>query len=125
MIMDSQRSIRMKSESPLTGPWSRRNEMPTFKGSMEFIGSKILIKFKSIERIKLFRANLGKSQVEIIEGAGTFIGDRKVAVGQSIYSADHVLIAVGGFPTWPNVPGAELGISSDGFFELESLPKYG
>ena len=50
-------------------------------------------------------------------------GYRKVSVGTSIYSADHVLIAVGGQPAWPNIPGAEHGISSDGFFELEQLPK--
>jgi glutathione reductase (NADPH) len=50
-------------------------------------------------------------------------GDRKISVGKNIYSADHVLIAVGGYPTWPKVPGSEHGISSDGFFELEQLPK--
>ena len=33
------------------------------------------------------------------------------------------MIAVGGYPTWPSIPGAEHGISSDGFFELEELPK--
>ena len=47
----------------------------------------------------------------------------KVAVGQDVYSADHILIAVGGYPAWPSIPGAEHGISSDGFFELEALPK--
>ena len=41
-----------------------------------------------------------------------------------MYSADHILVAVGGYPTIPDdVPGAEHGISSDGFFELTSLPK--
>jgi glutathione reductase (NADPH) len=52
-----------------------------------------------------------------------FSGDRKVVVGTDIYSADHVLISVGGHPTWPTIPGSEFGISSDGFFELEQLPK--
>ena len=47
----------------------------------------------------------------------------KIAVGQDVYSADHILIAVGGYPAWPSIPGAEHGISSDGFFELEELPK--
>ena len=27
------------------------------------------------------------------------------------------------YPNWPDTPGAEHGISSDGFFELEKLPK--
>lgn len=39
------------------------------------------------------------------------------------YSANHVLIATGGYPTIPDVPGAHYGITSDGFFELEALPK--
>jgi glutathione reductase (NADPH) len=38
-------------------------------------------------------------------------------------SARHIVIATGGHPTLPNLPGAQLGISSDGFFELETLPK--
>ncbi len=50
-------------------------------------------------------------------------GPRKVVVDGKVYSGDHVLIAVGGFPTWPDLPGADLGIDSDGFFELDRLPK--
>ncbi len=53
-----------------------------------------------------------------------YAGEKKVSVDGKIYSGDHVLVAVGGFPTWPKVPGAEHGIDSDGFFELETLPKY-
>ena len=34
-----------------------------------------------------------------------------------------MLIAVGGKPEMPDIPGIELAINSDGFFELESLPK--
>jgi len=33
------------------------------------------------------------------------------------------LIATGGRPTWPKISGTELGITSDGFFELDHLPK--
>ncbi len=51
------------------------------------------------------------------------MGKNSIAVGDKIYSADNILIAVGGYPTWPSIPGAEHGISSDGFFELEDLPK--
>jgi len=67
--------------------------------------------------------NLQKSKVELIRGQGVFVDKDKVAVGQDVYSADHILIAVGGYPAWPSIPGAEHGISSDGFFELEELPK--
>lgn len=39
------------------------------------------------------------------------------------YQAGHILIATGGYPIVPNLPGAELGITSDGFFELEEQPR--
>jgi glutathione reductase (NADPH) len=38
------------------------------------------------------------------------------------YSADHIIIATGGRPQIPELPGAEFGITSDGFFALESCP---
>jgi glutathione reductase (NADPH) len=45
-------------------------------------------------------------------------------VNGTVYSADHILIAVGGYPLVPDIPGAELGIVSDGIFDLEEVPKY-
>merc|ERR1719210_214639 len=71
----------------------------------------------------IYLNNLTKSQVQLIRGQGVFVGKDKIAVGEEVYSADHILIAVGGYPAWPSIPGAEHGISSDGFFELEALPK--
>jgi len=44
-------------------------------------------------------------------------------VNGELYPADHILVAVGGRPTIPNIPGAELGIDSNGFFELNEQPK--
>jgi len=41
----------------------------------------------------------------------------------STVSAEHVLIATGGRPDLPNTPGMDLAITSDGFFEMEVLPK--
>ena len=38
-------------------------------------------------------------------------------------TAPHILIATGGFPLVPDVPGAELGITSDGFFVLSAQPQ--
>jgi glutathione reductase (NADPH) len=45
-----------------------------------------------------------------------------VEVDGQRYSADHVIIATGGHPIVPDIPGAELGITSDGFFDLDRQP---
>ncbi|MEF8834275.1 MAG: hypothetical protein V5A42_05385, partial [Halofilum sp. (in: g-proteobacteria)] len=39
-----------------------------------------------------------------------------MAVDDARYSADRIVIAVGGEPVVPDIPGADLGITSDGFF---------
>jgi pyruvate/2-oxoglutarate dehydrogenase complex dihydrolipoamide dehydrogenase (E3) component len=48
-----------------------------------------------------------------------------VEVDGKRYTADHIAIATGGRPVVPPVPGAELGITSDGFFQLTEQPKSG
>jgi len=72
----------------------------------------------------IYERNVGNSKVDYIEGKAKFVGENQVQVdGGDIYSADKILVAVGGHPVMPEVPGAEHGISSDGFFDLEDLPK--
>ncbi|PST85513.1 glutathione-disulfide reductase [Photobacterium sp. NCIMB 13483] len=66
---------------------------------------------------------LGNNNVEVINGFATFVDAKTIAVNGEHYTADHILIAVGGEPTIPNVPGAEHGIDSNGFFELTAQPK--
>jgi glutathione reductase (NADPH) len=58
-----------------------------------------------------------------IQGQARFVDAKTIAVGDARYSADHIVIASGGRPIVPRMPGAELGITSDGFFSLESQPK--
>jgi len=66
---------------------------------------------------------LGSNRVQIIRGRARFTGPRTVEVDGTVCSADHIVIAVGGRPTVPGIPGAELGITSDGFFELATQPR--
>ena len=83
--------------------------------------------------------------MELIRGRAEFTGAREVTVGGATYTADHIIIATGGHPTLLDIPGEtvvpvhsglaavdwlhlacagkELMITSDGFFELEELPK--
>lgn len=58
-----------------------------------------------------------------IDGFARFVDARTVAVGDQHYTADHIVIATGGRPIVPRMPGAEFGITSDGFFALEEQPK--
>jgi glutathione reductase (NADPH) len=57
-----------------------------------------------------------------VRGFGTFVDGRTVAVGGRKLTAPHILIAVGGRPMLPAITGAELGVTSDGFFGLEKRP---
>ncbi|WP_219952239.1 glutathione-disulfide reductase [Dickeya zeae] len=66
---------------------------------------------------------LGKNQVDVIQGFARFVDAKTVEVNGERITADHILIATGGRPTRPNIPGAEYGIDSDGFFELNALPQ--
>jgi glutathione reductase (NADPH) len=66
---------------------------------------------------------LAGNKVEVIAGEARFVGPRSIEVAGRRYSADHVVIATGGHPIVPDLPGARYGISSDGFFELERLPR--
>ncbi|MFV8834352.1 glutathione-disulfide reductase [Aquisalimonas sp.] len=77
-----------------------------------------------IERLNgIYGRNLDKDGVTLIEGHARFVDERTVEVAGTRYTADHFIIATGGRPSWPGVPGAELGIDSDGFFELGTQPR--
>lgn len=77
-----------------------------------------------IERIHNSYDNvLATNNITLIKGFATFVDKNTVEVNGQQYTADHILIATGGSPTRPNIPGAELGIDSDGFFALTEQPK--
>jgi glutathione reductase (NADPH) len=66
---------------------------------------------------------LGNNNVDVIHGFATFVDKNTVSVNGQHYTADHILIATGGRPSIPAIPGAEFGIDSDGFFALREQPK--
>ena len=77
-----------------------------------------------VERLRgIYAKNLAGDGVERIDGWARLVDARTVDVGGRRFTAPHVLVATGGRPRVLDVPGAELGITSDGFFELERLPK--
>ncbi len=66
---------------------------------------------------------LQDSGIALERGEARLVGPREVEVNGHRYSADHLVIAPGGLPVVPDVPGAEYGITSDGFFALTEQPK--
>ncbi|CAN6643724.1 glutathione reductase [Trichomonascus vanleenenianus] len=77
----------------------------------------------------IYARNLDKEGVDYVFGWAQFEDASTITVklregGEKRYTADHIVIAAGGTPTVPEgIPGAELGITSDGFFELPTQPK--
>lgn len=70
-----------------------------------------------------YKKGLDSNGVELIRGYAKFVGKNEVEVDGKVYSAEHILLATGGQPKRPNIPGSEYGIDSDGVFELTELPK--
>ena len=73
-----------------------------------------------------YTANLRKAGAELFEAKARFIDPHTLELEglEKTVTAERILIATGGRPRMPDdVPGAEMGITSEGAFELERLPK--
>lgn len=66
---------------------------------------------------------LKESGIDLIDGHARFVDTRTLEVNGQRYSADHIVIAPGGKPCRPDIPGAEHGIDSNGFFALKTQPR--
>ncbi|MDB9538382.1 glutathione-disulfide reductase [Anabaenopsis sp. FSS-46] len=71
----------------------------------------------------IYQKMLDNSQVELWEGYATFIDAHTIQVGERQVTADKVLIAVGGYPIKPDIPGIEHAITSDDIFHLQEKPQ--
>lgn len=70
----------------------------------------------------IYERNLGRRNVELLRGFARLSSAQSVRVGQREISAATIILAAGGRPLIPQLQGATLGITSDGFFELEERP---
>jgi glutathione reductase (NADPH) len=71
----------------------------------------------------IYARNLQAKGVAHVKGAARFIDPHTLEVAGERLAARHIVIATGGVPIVPPLPGAEHGITSDGFFELETQPQ--
>jgi glutathione reductase (NADPH) len=87
-------------------------------------GKLIAAKDKEIDRLNgIYRRLLGGAGCQIFDARATIIDAHTLDVGGQRMTAEHIVIATGGNPERPGIPGAELGIISDDTFYLPVMPK--
>jgi len=80
---------------------------------------------KEVHRLsELHISLLAKNGVELITGKASLIDPHTVEVNGNKFTADKILIAVGGRPIKPDIPGLEHSITSNEIFHLKALPKH-
>ncbi|MBI0435685.1 glutathione-disulfide reductase [Roseomonas sp. KE0001] len=71
----------------------------------------------------IYERLLGNAGVTRFDARATFIDPHTLEVGGRRVTAERIVIAVGGKPMRPEIPGAELGLLSDDLFSLKALPR--
>ncbi|MBL4836089.1 MAG: glutathione-disulfide reductase [Kordiimonadaceae bacterium] len=94
-------------------------------GERRFSWKKLIAaKDAEIDRLNgLYLNTLDGAGVEIINGRATVEDTNTVRVGDKTYTAKKILVAVGGWPALPDVPGIEHAITSNEALHLDDLPK--
>jgi glutathione reductase (NADPH) len=114
--------------------WFAANAAQTIKYSNGF-GFDISINDFSWTKLKDGRENyinginewydgyLEKLGIDYFHGFGKLIDKNTISVNGENLTADTIVLSPGGEPSVPKIEGAKYGITSDGFFELNELPK--
>ena len=94
-------------------------------GTTEFAWPDLIAaKDREIDRLnQIYIKLLDNAGVDLYMGRGRLLDAHTVEVDGKRFSAERILIAVGGRPWVPDIPGRELGITSDQAFHLERLPR--
>jgi len=84
----------------------------------------IATKNKELDRLNgIYNNILSSNGVETLHGRGTIVDAHTVEVAGKRYTAKNILIAVGGWPTLPEIPGIEHAITSNEALDLPELPR--
>jgi glutathione reductase (NADPH) len=94
-------------------------------GEADFDWSTLIAnKDREIQRLNgIYRNLLVNSGVTLLEGHARLSGPQQVEINGQTYSAERILIATGGWPQVPEIPGREHAITSNEAFYLKELPK--
>ena len=78
---------------------------------------------REVDRLNgIHEAALNRAGVVLVRGWGRFLDAQRLLVGEQVLRGETILIAVGGQPVRPHLPGAELALVSDDLFLLERFP---
>lgn len=93
-------------------------------GSRDFDWARLIAnKDREIARLNgVYARLLNDAGVAVIEARGRLIDAHTVQAGERTLTAQHILVATGGWPVVPQIPGAELAITSNEAFHLARLP---
>jgi glutathione reductase (NADPH) len=84
----------------------------------------VAAKSTELDRLEgIYRRLLKESGVTTIDGRGALLDANNVEIGGERHSADTILIATGGWPALPEIPGVALAITSNEAFDLPELPQ--
>lgn len=96
----------------------------TIDGATFDWSSLIANKNQEIQRLNgIYRNLLVESGVSLFEAHARLVDAHTVEVAGQRYSAEHILVATGGWPFVPEIPGHEHAITSNEAFYLERLPR--
>lgn len=71
----------------------------------------------------IYERNLGNAKIDVVQGVARVVARNQLEVDGKVYTGKNLLLAPGGVPTLPPIPGIEHAIDSDGFFKLEQQPR--
>ena len=72
----------------------------------------------------IYHRLLREAGVDEITGTGKVTGPHSVEVNGKTLTAEHILVATGGWPHLPDLPGIEHAITSNEALDLPNLPKH-
>jgi len=93
-------------------------------GAAKFNWKKLIqAKDREIDRLNaVYLRLLSDSGVQLFNGRGSFVDPHTLRVGDETVTAERILIATGGTPWAPEIPGIEYAITSNEAFHLDELP---
>ncbi len=72
---------------------------------------------------RVYATLLANADVQFYNERATLLDSHTIQVGQQQFTAKEIIIATGGWPFVPDIPGGEHAITSNEFFSFDTLPQ--